>query len=152
MLYWKEIIKDLAKILTWFCSTCLSVYMTKLQMFYVWAFCHTTDINTIPWRWIGRSTDENMALTCWPPRSQDLTPCDFFLWGCIKDRVFVPPLPVSLNELKHNSCCKCWQRYAQVCLDRIRLSYWYMSCDKRLTHRTFVTTSCKLKNLYYKTM
>jgi hypothetical protein len=21
--------------------------LTKLQMFYVWAFCHTTDINTI---------------------------------------------------------------------------------------------------------
>jgi len=41
-----------------------------------------------------------MALTCWPPRSPDLTPCDFFLWGYIKDRVFLPPLPVSLNELK----------------------------------------------------
>ena len=41
-----------------------------------------------------------MALTCWPPRSPDLTPCDFFLWGYIKDRVFVPPLQVSLNELK----------------------------------------------------
>ena len=32
--------------------------------------------------------------------SPDLTPCDFFLWGYIKERVFVPPLPVSLNELK----------------------------------------------------
>jgi hypothetical protein len=50
--------------------------------------------------WIGRSTDENMALTHSPPRSPDLTPCDLFLWGYIKDRVFVPPLPVSLNELK----------------------------------------------------
>ena len=30
--------------------------------------------------------------------SPDLTPCDFFLWGYI--RVFIPPLPVSLNELK----------------------------------------------------
>ena len=34
--------------------------------------------------------------------SPDLTPCDFFLWGYIKDRVFVPPLPVSLNELKQS--------------------------------------------------
>jgi hypothetical protein len=42
----------------------------------------------------------NMTLACWPPRSPDLTPCDFFLWGYIKDRIFVPPLPVSLNELK----------------------------------------------------
>ena len=32
--------------------------------------------------------------------SADLTPCDFFLWRYIKDRAFVPPLPVSLNELK----------------------------------------------------
>ena len=32
--------------------------------------------------------------------SPDLTVCDFFLWGYIKDRVFVPPLPASLNELK----------------------------------------------------
>jgi hypothetical protein len=26
---------------------------------------------------------------------------------------------------------------AQVCSERIGLSYWYLSCDKRLTHRTF---------------
>jgi hypothetical protein len=43
-----------------------------------------------------------MALTCWPPRSPDLIPFDFFLWGYIKDRVYVPPLPVSLNELKQH--------------------------------------------------
>lgn len=24
----------------------------------------------------------------WPPRSPDLTPLDFFLWGCVKDRAF----------------------------------------------------------------
>ena len=24
----------------------------------------------------------------WPPRSPDLTPCDYFLWGFIKDRVY----------------------------------------------------------------
>ena len=32
--------------------------------------------------------------------SPDLTPCDFFLCGYIKDRVFIPPLPASLNEVK----------------------------------------------------
>jgi hypothetical protein len=36
----------------------------------------------------------------WPPRSPDLTPCDFFLWGVVKDSVHVPPLPVSLRELR----------------------------------------------------
>jgi hypothetical protein len=37
MLYWNKIINDLAKILTWFCSTHFKIYSTKLQMFYVWA-------------------------------------------------------------------------------------------------------------------
>ena len=35
-----------------------------------------------------------------PPRSPDATPCDFFLWGYVKDHVYVPPLPASIPELK----------------------------------------------------
>ncbi|XP_021935127.1 solute carrier family 28 member 3-like isoform X2 [Zootermopsis nevadensis] len=35
----------------------------------------------LPQRWIGRMTVNDHALLCWPPRSPDLTPCDFFLWG-----------------------------------------------------------------------
>ena len=31
----------------------------------------------------------------WPPRSPDLTPCDFFFRVFVKDTVFVPPLPLS---------------------------------------------------------
>jgi hypothetical protein len=27
----------------------------------------------------------------WPPRSPDVTPCDFFLRGHVKDLVYVPP-------------------------------------------------------------
>jgi hypothetical protein len=27
-------------------------------------------------------------------------PCDFFLWGYVKDRVFAPPLPRDLADLK----------------------------------------------------
>jgi hypothetical protein len=53
----------------------------------------------LPRRWIGRSADQNMALKRWPSRSPVLTPCDFFLWGCIKDKSFGPPLPVSVNDL-----------------------------------------------------
>ena len=30
----------------------------------------------------------------------DATPCDFFLWGYVKDKVYVPPLPASIPELK----------------------------------------------------
>ena len=55
----------------------------------------------LPHPWIGRATADNNALALWPPRSPDLTPCDFFLWGFVKDRVFVPPLPLNLDDLKH---------------------------------------------------
>ena len=37
----------------------------------------------------------------WPPRSPDLNPCDFFLWGYLKDRVY-NPLPRNLGDLKQN--------------------------------------------------
>jgi len=29
------------------------------------------------------------------------SPCDFFLWGYVKDKVFVPPQHVSLPDLKN---------------------------------------------------
>jgi len=35
-----------------------------------------------------------------PPRSPDATACDFFLWGYVKDHVYVPPLSASIPELK----------------------------------------------------
>lgn len=35
----------------------------------------------------------------WPPRSPDLTPCDFFLWGDLKNKVFVTP-PRNLQDLQ----------------------------------------------------
>ncbi|KAJ4452076.1 hypothetical protein ANN_03592 [Periplaneta americana] len=40
------------------------------------------------------------ACFSWPPRSPDLTPCDFYLLGFIKDRVYVPPLPADLPDLR----------------------------------------------------
>jgi len=37
--------------------------------------------------------------TLGPPRSPDMTPCEFFLWGYVKERVSVPPLPADLDQL-----------------------------------------------------
>ncbi|GBN49380.1 hypothetical protein AVEN_175940-1 [Araneus ventricosus] len=34
------------------------------------------------------------------PRSLDITPCGFFLWGFVKDKVYVPPLPHNLEDLR----------------------------------------------------
>ena len=54
----------------------------------------------LPQRWIGLGTDDDQMLLTWPPRSPDATPCYFFLWGYVKDQVYVPPLPASIPELK----------------------------------------------------
>ena len=37
----------------------------------------------------------------WPPRSPDLTPCDFFLWGYLKSRVYCNK-PPSIFALQKN--------------------------------------------------
>ena len=50
---------------------------------------------------IGRTGQEDDALKQWPPRSPDLTPYDFFLWGFVKDTVFVPPLAANLQDLRN---------------------------------------------------
>ena len=55
---------------------------------------------SLPHRWIGRGADADQALHFWPPRSPDLTPCDYFLWGYVKEAVYVPPLPTTLNNLR----------------------------------------------------
>ena len=47
---------------------------------------------TFPNRWIGRH-----GPTPWPPRSPDITPLDFFLWGYVKDKVFSTPVPDVTN-------------------------------------------------------
>ena len=51
-------------------------------------------------RWIGRATAADSAVILWPPRSPDLTPLDFFLWGFVKGKVYKPPLPKTIQELK----------------------------------------------------
>lgn len=42
---------------------------------------------SFPGRWIGRR-----GPISWPPRSPDLTPCDFALWGHLKQLVYAKPL------------------------------------------------------------
>jgi hypothetical protein len=52
-------------------------------------------------RWVGPQGNED-ALHLWPPKSPDLTPCGYFLWGYVKEAVnYIPPvhvqtLPVTL--------------------------------------------------------
>lgn len=72
-------------------------------------------------KWIGR----NSPFVAWPPRSPDLTPLDFFLWGAIKNKVY-KTRPRTLEELKTRIKQVCEQMSQQelrkVCL-RIRKIY-----------------------------
>uniref|UniRef100_A0A914UQ01 Transposase n=1 Tax=Plectus sambesii TaxID=2011161 RepID=A0A914UQ01_9BILA len=46
-------------------------------------------------RWMGRGS----PTMPWPSHSPDLTPCDFFLWGFIKPKVYTTK-PRAVSELK----------------------------------------------------
>ena len=37
----------------------------------------------------------------WPPRSCDLTPLDYYLWGAVKDKCY-PDKPEAIDALKDN--------------------------------------------------
>ena len=50
--------------------------------------------NNRPGNWIRREGPVE-----WPPRSPDLAPCDFFLRGHIKERVYATPA-ASVEDLK----------------------------------------------------
>lgn len=64
--------------------------------------------NTFPRRWIGRR-----GAIEWPPRSSDLSPLDFFLWGHIKSKVYSTP-PTSLEDLRRRIIDVCREVTPQV--------------------------------------
>lgn len=74
----------------------------------------------LPGRWIGRRGPIE-----WPPRSPDLTVCDFFLWGALRDRVYAR-LPRNVRELATcireeitsftpDTCRKAYDSFVQRC-------------------------------------
>lgn len=54
-------------------------------------------------QWIGRGGPVN-----WPPRSPDLNPCDFCIWGYLKSSVYAVPIET------HNQL---WERIENACND-----------------------------------
>lgn len=56
---------------------------------------------TFPNRWMGRGSSGNPAPVAWPPRSPDLNPLDFWLWGDLKQKVFTRNWrPNTLEQLR----------------------------------------------------
>ncbi|CAK9827661.1 hypothetical protein ANTRET_LOCUS5336 [Anthophora retusa] len=91
-----------------YCDMIIQFFVSKLQDMVVddmWfqqdgATCHTARETiqllheSLPSRVISRFGDKN-----WPPRSCDLTPLDFFLWGFFKSKVYANK-PTTTHVLK----------------------------------------------------
>jgi hypothetical protein len=58
--------------------------------------------NAYPDRWIGEG-----GRTAWPPRSLDLNPLDFYLWGHLNNLVYATP--VNNEEALHHRTVKACQ-------------------------------------------
>ena len=74
-------------------------------------------------------------LLLWPPRSPDLTPCDFFLKGYVKDNAYKPQTARS-----HSSCgANRWWEHVEVRLAGVRLSFWHLQSNEGRSHWAFVS-------------
>ncbi|GBM20352.1 hypothetical protein AVEN_195900-1 [Araneus ventricosus] len=77
----------------------------------------------LPHRWRGRAGLDDIPLLPWPLRSPDLTPCDFFLWGHVKDKVYVSANNAASTGGTHHCCCDGHrQKHATERLDGTGLS------------------------------
>ena len=88
-------------------------------------------------RWIGRAAKGDNHLLPWPLRSPYLTPRNFFLWGFVKDSVYVPPLPMSLKEI-HGRVTHALQKITADMLHRVWDEFDYRVDVCRVTHGAHV--------------
>ena len=82
-----------------------------------------------------------MRWMLWHPRSSDLTPCDFFLRGNMKCRMFVPQMPGNIADVKKlidaavNMLLRVWQElychvnvYHVPVVHSLNIIIWYKNC------------------------
>jgi len=103
-----------------------------------WHLAVRTFLNEhLPNRWIGRAGQNDQVFCKWPPRSADLTVCDFFLWVYMKDSLctylhYLQPwmscrnASLQLSSRSRRICCKS--------LVRARLSHRCLPSNKRGPH------------------
>ena len=101
----------------------------------------------LPQRRNGRTTAEDQAPLHWPPRSPDLTPCDFFSWWYVKDSVFLPPLPQDIPDLRRRIIAV----IPEINHDMLRRIWaemdWHLPCHKGRTHTALMR--CAEKTWFY---
>ena len=84
------------------------------------ATCHTAKatIDLLNEKFSGRLISRNTNFG-WPPRSCDLTPMDFFLWGHLKSKVYSNN-PTTIQQLKDEIIKQIGQIRQQLCKDVIK--------------------------------
>ncbi|KAJ4443753.1 hypothetical protein ANN_05531 [Periplaneta americana] len=94
---WSEVKKLATNRVRWrhfvnaLCSCCLKILGVSLMSFISTHMRITTKMilgcswinETFPGRWIGRG-----GVISWPPKSPDLTPLDYWMWGWLKSEVY----------------------------------------------------------------
>ena len=83
------------------------------------ATCHTAHATMalLHEKFPGRIISRNSEVS-WPPRSCDLTPLDFFLWGHLKSKVYVN-MPTTIQQLKDEISGRIDEIDEQLCRDEI---------------------------------
>ena len=83
------------------------------------ATCHTSERSLTRVHQIF-TEERTVSKGLWPPRSPDLSTCDFYLWGYLKGKVYEQN-PHSIDELKDN-IRNCISSITQVELERVFLN------------------------------
>ena len=65
-------------------------------------------------KYFGERVISYKSTNIWPPYSPDMNPCDFFLWGYLKDKVFTEN-PVSCNDIKNHATKICSSITIETC-------------------------------------
>lgn len=68
-------------------------------------------------QWIGRG-----GPVCWPPRSPDLSPIDFFVWGAMKNMVYETPVASAMDLVARISVAAANIRETPGIFQKVRLS------------------------------
>ena len=88
---------------TW-CRRGKSLFLTEINSL-LYSAAHSLSLQSCWWASSSKALQPIQGLSkrfehlLWPPRSPDLTPCDFFLWGYVKDNAYKPQTARS-----HSSC------------------------------------------------
>ena len=86
----------------------------------------------------------------WPPRSCDLTPLNFFLWGYLKSKVYANK-PTTIQELKNEITRHIGEIEEQLCRDVIKILDHRTFCRHYLSHiiamNRFTRLNKEIKNL-----